>query len=286
MGSIRKIWRVFKEYWGFDDLFAILLLLIGLAYFFREIPENTSSPILIFYQDIHAELIGIGITVLIITNADQVVRTKLEKRRLIIQIGSHDNGFALEAARQMEELGWLRNSIPNGVSLCKANLKEAELDGISLINANLNGIILEEASLNDANLSGSDLENSNLKWIDLGSANLKGAFLSHANLENAYLDRAHLENTSLIAANLENANLRLAHLEGADLYNTNLKKAFLGEAILTGANLAGADLRQIRYNNCTKWDNAFYDHETIWPEGFDPEESGCVKEDERKSLYY
>jgi hypothetical protein len=52
-----------------------------------------------FYHDIKSELVGLGITVLIIGNVDQYIWTQLEKKRLILQMGRPDLGFTVEAAR-------------------------------------------------------------------------------------------------------------------------------------------------------------------------------------------
>ena len=62
------------------------------------------------------------------------------------------------------------------------------------------------------------------------------------------------------AARLEGANLRLA-----DLTNAVLTGANLHGAILTGANLSGV-----------KFNEAYADEFTTWPEGFDPAAVGVI----------
>ena len=69
----------------------------------------------------------------------------------------------------------------------------------------------------------------------------------------------------LRGADLRGANLRGANLSGADLQESYLNRAQLQQADLTGANLELAKLQL-----------AYYDRETIWPEGFAYKSSGAV----------
>jgi len=55
------------------------------------------------------ELIGIGITVLIIDNANELMKRREENRRLIPQMGSPDNAFVVEAVRQLRKRDWLKD---------------------------------------------------------------------------------------------------------------------------------------------------------------------------------
>lgn len=259
--SIRKIWCVIKEYWGFDDTLGFFLLLIGLGYFLIDIPINTNSLILIFYRDIHAELIGIGITILIITNADQAIRTKIEKQKLILQMGSNDNAFAREAVRQLKLTGWLFNGSTKNIHLTNAQLSGADLEGSDL----------ENAILHQANLEGSNLHDSFLKGADLSWSHLEKANLELANLEDANLSWSKMYESDLRVANLRCADMHRAQLQAADL-----RGARLHNADLRWANLQGADFRWSKYNENTKWEFSFYDKETYWHSGFDPEFHGCI----------
>ena len=92
----KKFVRTLRDYWGIDDWIALFLVILGFAYFFVGIPENPTNRLLQIYQDMHAEIIGIGVTVLILGNADEYIRNKVEQRRLILQMSSPDNGFAIE----------------------------------------------------------------------------------------------------------------------------------------------------------------------------------------------
>lgn len=236
--------NVIKAYFGYDDLAALIIMLIGALYYWENglVPYNKG--LREFYENIHTELIGLGITVLIIGNANQYLQIKAEQRRLILQMGSPNNDFAIEAIRQLRQRGWLNDG----------TIKEAYLRG--------------------ANLDGAELDEAHLEGVYLRKANLKGAKLWNANLERVNLRNAHLELTILAKAHLERANLRNAHLEGADLKDVHLEGADLRYAHLEGVNFGGAT-----YDEKTNWIGAKYDGKTIWPnDGFDPEVKGLIKE--------
>ena len=103
-------------------------------------------------------------------------------------------------------------------------------------------------------------EKVNLSWANLSGANLADANLSAAVMHRAYLSEADLRNADLRGADLSEADLSMAKLNGAYLGAANLRGADLSEA-----NLHGAYLHE-----------AIYEHSTILPEGFDPEEAGMV----------
>jgi uncharacterized protein YjbI with pentapeptide repeats len=74
-----------------------------------------------------------------------------------------------------------------------------------------------KAELGDANLQGVDLKGSDFSYADLSQANLSGANLRGADLSFADLSQANLQDTDLRGALLFSANLRLAELTGAKL---------------------------------------------------------------------
>lgn len=90
----------------------------------------------------------------------------------------------------------------------------------------------ERANLRDANLQGVSLWRPNLRGADLQRANLWGANLRGANLRDANLQEANLQEANLQDTDLRGANLRGADPLGADLRGADLK----------GANLRGANL--------------------------------------------
>ncbi len=147
-----------------------------------------------------------------------------------------------------------------------ANLAEAHLEGATLAEAHLEGAILAEAHLEEAILVGAHLEEATL-----GNAHLEEAYLGEAHLEGTNLGEAHLEGATLVGAHLERATLVGAHLEGAILGGAHLERAILIEAHLEGANLGGAHLEGANL------EQARYDADTTWPDGFDPEAAGAIR---------
>jgi uncharacterized protein YjbI with pentapeptide repeats len=311
--------KKFRIYWGLDDWIAIFFLLIGIIYFWFDTPENLLYRFFRIYQSIHSEMIGIGVTVLILGNTNHALRRKEEKNRLILQMGSPDNGFALEAARQLLSRGWLEDGSIRGICLKGANLEGADLMGADLRDANLN-----EANLMDASMSGSNLQKADMLRVNLIRAHLKDANMMGTRLKEADLTEANLVHSDLSDGYLNGANLRRANLECAmlskpydkpasykqrffwysadgkfdgskcfcanlqevDLECANLQDAYLLGVNLNGAKLHGtnlqntflcnADLRNISMDEETKWINAIYNDETMWPDCFDPKEVGAI----------
>jgi hypothetical protein len=99
-------------------------------------------------------------------------------------------------------------------------------------------------------------------------AELRGAYLSGVDLFGARLVGADLRGADLGGAGLGSADLSEADLSGANLFEADLSDAKLIGADLSGANLAGADLY-----------GAIFNHRTIWPDDFDPQAAGAVKQD-------
>lgn len=75
----------------------------------------------------------------------------------------------------------------------KAELGNADLQGINLKGSDLSYADLSEANLNSANLRGTDLSFADLGQANLRDADLRGALLMSANLCQADLKGANLE---------------------------------------------------------------------------------------------
>ncbi|MEH2435167.1 MAG: pentapeptide repeat-containing protein [Nostoc sp.] len=75
----------------------------------------------------------------------------------------------------------------------KAELGNADLQGINLKGADLSYADLSEANLSGANLRGTDLSFADLGQANLKDANLRGALLMSTNLRQADLKGANLE---------------------------------------------------------------------------------------------
>jgi len=225
----KKAIRLFLEYFGWDDIIALILGIVGILFYILIGLKPEFPAFFTFYERIHIELISISITVLILGNADQYIRTKLEKKSLILQMGSSDKGFATEAVRQLRQRGWLEDGI------CKGEIFDgANLTGVDLGNADLENAHFFQVNLNSANLI---------------CTNLAGVFLFDSDLEMANMSNANLERADLREANLEKAIFYKAHLEGTDLRDTNLDRACLMNATYNGKTLwpEGFDPKEHRF---------------------------------------
>lgn len=200
-----------------------------------------------FRQGISTEMIGavistvlLGMVVLVFQQYQDIQGRKAE---LILQMGSPDNAFAVEASRILADEGWLFDSTLHNASLERADLQDANLKGANLQGVNLFRAVLQDVTFSEANLQGANLERVNLQDTVLQSANLQNAVLKSANLKGAVLGRANLQGANLNRAILLEAYLAAANLQGADLSQANLQGANLGQANLQGANLAQANLQ-------------------------------------------
>lgn len=184
--------------------------------------------------------------------------------------------------------------------LCIANLKKA----------NLEGAILKEANLECANLNWANLHKARLIMAKIQGADLYGAKLIEANLQFAHLERAELRKAYLAGADLSYAYLFGTNFENAIYDETTIwTKAYynfatkfpedfnpkehgmqlhlscenLGDMDLKGKDLSGAWLRgtnleNVIYDETTIWTGAEYNFKTKFPNGFNPEEHGMIKD--------
>lgn len=148
----------------------------------------------------------------------------------------------------------------NYVLLAGADLREADLHSVVLMDAFLVGVDLSGADLRNAELGSALLVQANLNKVDLTSANLMGA--------------------TLITANLVEANLSGTNLDWADLSGANLRGAILGEARQPGYEWIFTKLSK----HTTMPDGRKYDPDIHGLSGLhDPEEDGMRKIPEAES---
>jgi BTB/POZ domain-containing protein KCTD9 len=237
-------------------LIAVALASSGLSLIINIVNNVDTSPawLVSWLQNFSTEMFGAFLTYILLElvvggRQQREAELKAEgqhKQRLIIQMGSQDNGIALQGLKELKAHGWVKVGSLQGADLRRANLqganlREANLQDANLFNSNLEGANLSEANVQDANL-----------WnVNLHKANLREANLHKANLWQANLDRANLRGT-----NLQDSNLWSVNLQGADLTLAKLQGADLGWAKLQGANLKyanlqGADLRFAKFDEAT-----------------------------------
>ncbi len=151
-----------------------------------------------FYANVGTELASIAITVLIIDRMHRLRDDENERAALILQMGSPDHAFAIEAVRMLAAQNWLKNG-----TLANAHLVHADLEGVNLQDVALSGARLALANLRHAKLTRADLSHAYLKGANLQSACLRGADLRGANLNDvnlidAYFDEATRVDTETI----------------------------------------------------------------------------------------
>ncbi len=137
-----------------------------------------------------------------------------EKARLLSQLSSESNAFALDAIRQIRENGWLTNGMLAFRSFVGADLRRANLSGARLYGGDFSFAVLTEARFHESDLEKANLTSANLQGAELRWANLRGANLRWANLRDAVLDGADLSYADLRFADLDGVHLAAARLEG------------------------------------------------------------------------
>ncbi|MBK8905717.1 MAG: pentapeptide repeat-containing protein [Anaerolineaceae bacterium] len=235
----------------------------------REIVLNYMEPLLNLTPDVTP--IGLGL-----------FAGSLDPDRRAILVGNGPQGDYRNWAAIRTWAREVREQLRQQESTAPLDLAETVLSFTDLSHSELSQVDLQGAELQAANLLAANMEASQLQWADFSHSQLKGANLFQANLIGSVLTGANLEEAnlaeatlngallqyaSLINANLARADLNWVDFSQADLRQANLQQARLGWAKLSDARLDGADLAGARYN----------DH-TIWPEGFAPEEAGCINE--------
>ncbi len=152
------------------------------------------------YSNFGIEMISIALTVIVIESLNQRRSERERKTELILQMGSPNSLFAIEAVRILRQKGWLQDG-----TLYRANLREANLQG-----ADIAGAVLRDA----------DLRFAKLQQTYAGYAVLKGAVLSSATLEASDLRCVNLRDALLTSTIFTAANLIDVDLQGAKLDKT------------------------------------------------------------------
>ena len=246
LGGIYALERIAKE--SQEDYWPIMEILT--AY----VRMNSSTEVVGNNKNMH---ISMDIqAVLTVLGRHKFVHRKRDRQPIPAKSKSYDPGREIQSQYRNEEFMCLNlkeanlngvkliNANFEGANLEKTNLSEAYLKEANLKGANLKEANLEKAYLWGANLEKADLWGANLEGADLGKASLLGAHLQKADLGGADLGEANLGQAYFWGANLRGVRLGMAELEGANLELANLEKAYLWRAKLKGANLIEAHLEE------------------------------------------
>jgi hemoglobin-like flavoprotein len=200
------------------DGLAILLMAIGITLFFYGLslnpPGSLDDLVEIHFGDWTPGFIIDGVLLIII---NRVIHAN-ERRRIISQVASLSNEFALDAVRRCRDEGWLRSGAMKFKNYDNARLSSADLSSAQLHRASFRFSDMSTADLTHADLSGADLTGTNFSDADLRWANLSNACLRWTDLRGAQLDGANLEGAESAYASVDR-----------DLAETrNLDKAIVG----------------------------------------------------------
>jgi hemoglobin-like flavoprotein len=197
-------------------LVALILLIFSLTTLALGLYHSGPQTFGEFAAGNYSEWIGLFADAVLLWVLNWIIKRQ-EKERIITQMASESNAFALDAIKQIQRRGWFDNGALRGRDLEHANLQFANLREADLSRSELNYACLKEARLFGADLSDAGLMAADLRGAELRSAVLRGANLRWANLENAVLDGADLTGADLRFANVNGVNLDQANTEGAFL---------------------------------------------------------------------
>jgi hemoglobin-like flavoprotein len=199
------------------ELTAVALFAIGTVMMVGGMVLSPSADLSDVVGDHYPEWIGVYADAAILWIINWVIKRD-GKQRVLSQLGSLSNDFALDAAKTCRDKGWLTDG-----SLRSGNLAEANLSG-----ANLRDAGFAFASLDYARLDGSNMCAADLREASLVGADLRGCELRWADLTNAKLRWAKLEGASLAGAKLTGADLRFVDLSDVDTEGVDLTVAQTG----------------------------------------------------------
>lgn len=131
------------------------------------------------------------------------------------------------------------------IDLREAQLKDLQLSGALFCWADFTGVSLCRAQLDNANFTGAmmwraQLQDASFRWANLHQTVMVRCDAAGANFTGANLHRTDLRLSNLRRANFAGADLRGAKLSYSDLRGADLTGTDLTGADLTGTNLTGA----------------------------------------------
>ncbi|MDD3013431.1 MAG: pentapeptide repeat-containing protein [Candidatus Gastranaerophilales bacterium] len=168
----------------------------------------------------------------------------------------------------------------NKMDISGSNLKETLLNRAILNNVtisdkkhktDLTSAILNSAKLKNAKLSYAKLDKAHLHAADLTEADLTGTSIKSAQMNGTKFNKAVLNDVDLSYSWLIGAELNGAELKNVDLNHASLKWADFRNSWLLGANFEKSSAIE-----AAKFDGAYYNDKTKFPEEFDPDEHRMI----------
>ena len=186
-------------------LLGIYFVVLGFQILHPNQPINFYTLLPDFYSNAATTLIGTAFTVLIIDWLNRIRDNRLEKKRLLRDIGCGDHGIAMRAlsdviANNLHQTGFLRHRTFWNANLNRAVLGGADLSFSSFHYSNLTGVELYGAVLHrtcfwGANLCGADFRDADTTETDFIYADLTDALVTIQQLKQTFrLHGARLPN--------------------------------------------------------------------------------------------
>lgn len=163
----------------------IVVIVVGFRVQHPDTPLTLTTLLPDFYANVSTTLVGIALTVLIIDALNRRRDDRLEKIRLVRDMGCGDNGIALRAvveitANKLHLKGFLRNRDFARARLAGAQLMSADLSYSSFHYADFTGADLFGAKLQRTCFWYARLCNVDFRYADLTDGDFIYADLTHA----------------------------------------------------------------------------------------------------------
>jgi len=152
-GLLRRVAESLIERRNGNELVYLAIgIMIGVV--FSQILTLISDHLSDFLYNLAPEAVGIVFTVLVLNRFDQLREDRQTFERLIREMHSRYNQFALQAIEELRVLGWLSDGRLRGYELKGSNWKDANLYQANLTECDLQRVDFENADLYQANLIG------------------------------------------------------------------------------------------------------------------------------------
>jgi hypothetical protein len=122
--------------------------------------------------------------------------------------------------------------------------------------------------------TGQELPGLNMTGEDLHGSKFPGAKMVGANFS-----KANLSTTFFIGGDVRGASFEVANVSRTAFYETDLRGANFSGADLRGSNFEKARAEKANFSGAIFENTRLvvtFDHDTVWPDGFDPEAHGAV----------
>ena len=158
--------------------------------------------------------------------------------------------------------------LPSNIDVSKHKLIPTQI-----LNSNTSPWAVSYGGLSSHYINGSYAP-PNYEIPDFVEENLSKTIFLGAWLPSSDMSGSDIRFSDFTASNLSGANLSNAKAKGVIFYDAVLSNADFSDADLQGADLRWADLREANLLNANI-KGSIYDFNTIWPDGFDPEQAGA-----------